>query len=77
MPERPSWGAFTEVPEHGIAFYLNGLVTNMSSATDYSSDVPTTELEGMVVLDLQNHTVLHVPINLNAGLTDADTILCV
>lgn len=57
VPERPSWGAAAEMPEHGLAFYLNGLITNMSSITTDSADIAPTNLGGMVVLDLQNHTV--------------------
>ncbi len=65
VPQRPSWGAFVEAPEHGLAFYLNGLVTNMSSAATAEANTPAADLGGMVVLDLQNHTVLtHSPQNL-------------
>ncbi|ORY70271.1 uncharacterized protein BCR38DRAFT_421626 [Pseudomassariella vexata] len=55
-PERSSWGASAEAPELGLAFYLNGMVTNMSSDTDKGDNTPPTNLEGMIVLDLQNHT---------------------
>ncbi|KAK7754885.1 hypothetical protein SLS62_003199 [Diatrype stigma] len=56
VPGRPSWGAFAEVPEHGLAFYLNGLVTNMSSAATETANISASDMGGMVVLDLQNHT---------------------
>ncbi|KAK9771907.1 putative Peptidase A1 domain-containing protein [Seiridium cardinale] len=56
-PERPSWGASAEAPEHGLAFYLNGLRNNMSSATTYSSNVAPSNLGGLVVLDLNDLTV--------------------
>ncbi|KAI1081449.1 hypothetical protein F5B20DRAFT_569830 [Whalleya microplaca] len=55
-PERPSWGASAEAPELGLAFYLNGLISDASSFVEQTADVPPTGLEGMVVLDLQNHT---------------------
>ncbi|KAM0814001.1 putative Peptidase A1 domain-containing protein [Seiridium cardinale] len=55
-PERPSWGASAEAPEHGLAFYLNGLRNNMSSATTYSSNVVPSNLGGLVVLDLNDLT---------------------
>ncbi len=61
VPERPSWGAYAEAPEHSLAFYLNGLVTNMSSAVTEQANMTTTNLGGMVVLDLQNHTVPRYP----------------
>ena len=55
VPQRPSWGASAEFPELGLAFYLNGLITNMSSIS--TNDIAPTMLDGMVVLDLQNQTV--------------------
>ena len=55
VPQRPSWGASAELPELGLAFYLNGLVTNMSALN--TQDMTPTNLDGMVVLDLQNQTV--------------------
>lgn len=58
VPGRPSWGAFAEVPEHGLAFYLNGLVTNLSSAATETANISASDMGGMVVLDLQNHTVI-------------------
>lgn len=61
VPQRPSWGAFVEAPEHGLAFYLNGLVTNMSSAATAEANTAAADLGGMVVLDLQNHTVFTPP----------------
>ncbi|KAI1415069.1 hypothetical protein F5Y13DRAFT_197071 [Hypoxylon sp. FL1857] len=56
IPERPSSGAFAEVPERGLAFYLNGMVTNMSSTNHYYDNTTSSSIGGMVVLDLQNHT---------------------
>ncbi|CAJ2514047.1 Uu.00g021660.m01.CDS01 [Anthostomella pinea] len=54
-PERPSWGASAEAPEQGLAFYLNGQVTNLSSAADKQGNALPDNLGGMVVLDLVNH----------------------
>ncbi|OTA94145.1 hypothetical protein M434DRAFT_30317 [Hypoxylon sp. CO27-5] len=59
IPERPSSGASAEAPELGMAFYLNGMITNMSSTTHYYDNITSSSLEGMVVLDLQNHTAMN------------------
>lgn len=55
VSNRPSWGAYTELPEHGLAFYLNGVIGNFSSLQDYSGGTATQTLQGMVVIDLLNH----------------------
>lgn len=55
VSNRPSWGAYTELPEQGLAFYLNGAINNMSSMKDYESHTPAQTLQGMVVVDLLNH----------------------
>ena len=55
VPQRPSWGASAELPELGLGFYLNGLINNMSALN--TADAAPTNLDGMVVLDLQNQTV--------------------
>ncbi|KAI0869708.1 hypothetical protein GGS24DRAFT_511673 [Hypoxylon argillaceum] len=55
-PERPSWGFWSEIPDRNQAFYMNGLVNNLSSADTRIANVPNMGLEGMVVLDLQHHT---------------------
>ncbi|KAK7941356.1 uncharacterized protein PG986_013743, partial [Apiospora aurea] len=39
-PQRPSWGASAEAPEQGMAFYLNGMISNMSSAVTASANTP-------------------------------------
>lgn len=57
VSNRPSWGSYTEIPEQGLAFYLNGAIDNMSSWQDYSSDAEAQTLQGMIVLDLRNHKV--------------------
>lgn len=57
VSNRPSWGAYTEIPEHGLAFYLNGAIDNMSSWQDYSGDTGPQTLQGMIVLDLLHHKV--------------------
>ncbi|KAK8055646.1 hypothetical protein PG993_000873 [Apiospora rasikravindrae] len=59
-PQRPSWGAFAEAPEQGMAFYLNGMISNMSSAITASSNTPQTNLAGMIALDLQKHTATNI-----------------
>lgn len=56
-PQRPSWGAFAEATEQGMAFYLNGMISNLSSAATASANTPPTNLEGMIALDLHKHTV--------------------
>lgn len=57
VPERPSWGAFAEAPNYGLAFYLNGLLSNESSLGTAGANITTRTLEGLVVINLQNHTV--------------------
>ncbi|KAF2964582.1 hypothetical protein GQX73_g8986 [Xylaria multiplex] len=59
VPERPSWGFWAEIPDQGQAFYMNGLVNNLSSASTRGANIPETNLEGMVVLDLQHRTALN------------------
>ncbi|ORY15499.1 hypothetical protein BCR34DRAFT_179054 [Clohesyomyces aquaticus] len=52
----PSYGAATEAPDQGLAFYLNGRTDNgTSSSTLHDGDVQTT-LDGMIVLDLVQHS---------------------
>lgn len=58
VPERPSWGASAEAPDQGLAFYMNGMITNASSVSTEYLGGTTLFLEGMVVLDLNNQTVL-------------------
>lgn len=67
VSNRPSWGAYAEMPEHGLAFYLNGAIDSMSSWQDYSGDTTPQTLQGMVVLDLKNHKASFV--------TDLDHII--
>lgn len=55
VSNRPSWGTYTEIPEQGLAFYLNGAIDNMSTWIDYSGDTAPQTLQGMVVLDLLHH----------------------
>lgn len=55
VSNRPSWGAFAEIPEHGLAFYLNGAVDNMSTLQDQFGETAPQTLQGMVVLDLVHH----------------------
>lgn len=57
VSNRPSWGAYAEIPEYGLAFYLNGAMDSMSSWQDYSGDTAPRTLQGMVVLDLIHHKV--------------------
>ncbi|KAI0540586.1 hypothetical protein GGR58DRAFT_498938 [Xylaria digitata] len=46
-PERPSRGFWAEIPDQGQAFYMNGLVNNLSSASTRSANIPETNLEGI------------------------------
>ena len=55
-PVRPSYGAHTEIPEKGLAFYFNGLLSNMS-ALNVNWISSTEVLEGLIVLDLNTQTV--------------------
>lgn len=55
VSNRPSWGAYAEIPEHGLAFYLNGAIDNMSTLQDQFGDTAPQTLQGMVVLDLVHH----------------------
>ncbi|KAJ8114875.1 hypothetical protein ONZ43_g4798 [Nemania bipapillata] len=55
-PERPSWGFWAEIPDRSQAFYMNGLESNLSSIVTLGANISETNLEGMVVLDLQHHT---------------------
>ena len=57
VPERPSQGASTEAPDLGLAFYMNGMITNWSAVTTSYLGNNTEFLEGMVVIDLNNQTV--------------------
>lgn len=57
VSNRPSFGTYTEIPEHGLAFYLNGAIDNMSSWQDYSGATEAQTLQGMIVLDLLQHKV--------------------
>ncbi|KAF4637225.1 hypothetical protein G7Y89_g847 [Cudoniella acicularis] len=47
VPERPSRGAYAEAPDKGLAFYLNGEITNESSINSYWLGNRTMVLEGM------------------------------
>jgi hypothetical protein len=60
VPERPSWGASAEASDRGLAFYLNGLISNESSVSTENLGSTTISLEGMVVLDLNNQTVIRL-----------------
>ncbi|KAF2118857.1 hypothetical protein BDV96DRAFT_487438 [Lophiotrema nucula] len=52
----PSYGAATEAPDQGLAFYLNGRTDNgTSSPTLHDGDIQTL-LDGMVVIDMVQHT---------------------
>ena len=31
VPQKPSWGAYAEAQDQGLAFYFNGMITNESS----------------------------------------------
>lgn len=57
ISNRPSWGAHAEIPERGLAFYLNGQINNMSSYQDHYDNTAPNTLQGMVVLDLLHHKV--------------------
>lgn len=61
VSNRPSWGTYAELPEHGLAFYLNGAIGNMSSYQDQFDGTTPQTLQGMVVLDLQNHKASFIP----------------
>jgi len=60
IPERPSWGAFAEAPDQGLAFYLNGMITNWSSPSTSYLGGTSVFLGGMVVLDLKNQTATNI-----------------
>ncbi|KAK8140146.1 cell wall anchored protein [Apiospora sp. TS-2023a] len=62
-PQRPSWGASAEAPELGMAFYLNGMISNLSSANTASANTPPTILGGMVALDLHKQTAMNISTN--------------
>ncbi|KAI7785672.1 hypothetical protein LA080_006237 [Diaporthe eres] len=47
VSNRPSWEAYAEISEHGLAFYLNGAIDSMSSWQDYSGDIAPRTLPGM------------------------------
>ncbi|KAI0198287.1 hypothetical protein F4808DRAFT_263372 [Astrocystis sublimbata] len=55
-PQRPSWGAWAEIPDRNESFYMNGLLSNLSSFSTFNANTSDTTLEGMIVLDLQHHT---------------------
>lgn len=56
VPERPSQGASAEVPDLGLAFYMNGMITKWSSPTTSYLGNNTMFLGGMVVIDLKKQT---------------------
>jgi hypothetical protein len=58
-PERPSYGASAEASDLGLAFYMNGMITNWSSPTTSYLGNNTVFLEGMVVIDLKNQKASH------------------
>jgi hypothetical protein len=72
VPERPSWGASAEASDKGLAFYLNGLISNESSVSTEYLGSTTISLEGMVVLDLNNQTVIRLSPSKKAY-ADSDT----
>ena len=56
-PERPSSGAYTEAPDQGLAFYLNGQIDNgSSSATASFEGNVEVSLNGMIVIDTNLQT---------------------
>ena len=57
---RPNWGAWTEAPDQGLAFFLNGLLDNGSSLDTQNLDTNVQFLESMQVLDLKTHTAKNV-----------------
>lgn len=61
VSNRPSWGEYAEIPEHGLAFYLNGAIGSMSSFQDWSGNSASRTLQGMIVLDLVHHKASFSP----------------
>ena len=57
---RPSWGAWTEAPDQGMAFFLNGLYDNGSSLNTQNLAENVQFVESMQVLDLKTHTAKNV-----------------
>jgi hypothetical protein len=57
VSERPCRGAYAEAQDQGLAFYLNGMLTNKSSYTTSYLGNSSIFLEGMIVLDLNSQTV--------------------
>lgn len=53
---RLGYGAHTEIPESGLAFYFNGMLSNMSSQF-YGGITQSEIFEGMIVLDLNTQMV--------------------
>ncbi|KAI9740608.1 MAG: hypothetical protein M1834_005189 [Cirrosporium novae-zelandiae] len=60
VPDRPSWGGYSEAPDLGLAFWFNGVLTNYSSPSTSYLASKTLFLEGMVVLDLTNQTARNI-----------------
>lgn len=59
--QRPSGGASAEAPDLGMAFYLNGMISNLSSANTANANTPPTILEGLIALDLKKQAVRSPP----------------
>ena len=57
---RPNWGAWTEAPDQGLAFYFNGMIDNGSSLDTDVLKQNVQYLESMQVLDLQTRTAKNV-----------------
>ncbi|TAQ85422.1 hypothetical protein B7494_g6243 [Chlorociboria aeruginascens] len=60
VPQRPSEGAFAEIPELGLAFYMNGMISGSSSLSTGDLGNKTIPLDGMVVIDLKTYTARNI-----------------
>ncbi|KAK8035783.1 hypothetical protein PG991_001856 [Apiospora marii] len=61
--QRPSMGSSAEAPDLGMAFYLNGMISNLSSASTANANTPPMILEGMIALDLKKQTATNISTN--------------
>ncbi|TVY82131.1 Kelch repeat-containing protein [Lachnellula suecica] len=58
--QRPSSGAYAEVPDQNLAFYLNGEITNGTSTLTLGIGSELMTLEGLVIIDTAAHTSRNV-----------------
>lgn len=56
IPNKPNSGAATEAPDQGLAFYFNGQIDNGSSTATKELGASPIFLDGMVVINMTEHT---------------------